>query len=79
MKKRIEIMEKEKFESEPSSQIILSEEEQQINDALIYGKWRDDGKDDHKKRDIEKKLKKANATIKAKKLLSKNGNPPYGQ
>jgi len=72
-------MEKEKFKPEPFSQIILPEDAQQINDVLIYEKWRDDGKYDHKKRDIEKKLKKANAEIKSKKSMNTNRNPPYGQ
>ena len=72
-------MEKEKHELKPSLQIISPEDEQQINDVLNYTRWRDNGKDDHKKRDIEKKLKKANATIKAKKGLSTNGEPPFGQ
>jgi len=69
-----ENMKKEKTELESSSQIILPKDEQIINDTLIYDKWRDDGKLDHKKRDIEKKIKKANAVRKAKKGLNINGN-----
>jgi hypothetical protein len=55
----------------------LSEDEKRINDELIYQKFRDEGKNDHKKRDIEKKLKKANAVKKAKRL-SASGNPQFG-
>jgi len=72
-------MEKEKHGSESSSQIISHEDEQQINHALIYEKWRDEGKNNHKNRDIEKKMKKANAAKKAKKALNAKGNPPFEQ
>ena len=62
-------MEKEKLETEASSQNILLGDEKRILDVLLYEKWRDDGKYEHQKRDIEKKQKKANAVIKAKKEL----------
>jgi len=58
---------KEKRNTGSSLQIIQLEDEKKINDELIYEKWRDDGKYEHKKRDIEKKLIKTNARIKKKK------------
>jgi hypothetical protein len=61
-------MEKEKLETESFKQNIPPEDAKRITDVLIYEKWRDDGKDDHKKRDIEKKRIKANAVKKAKRL-----------
>jgi len=72
-------MEKDIFKPESSKQIILPEDKQQLNDVLIYEKWRDDGKYDHKKRDIEKKLKKLNAVIKDRKGLNTNEKPPFEQ
>jgi len=60
-------MEKEKLEKDPLKQNISSEDEKLINEALNYEKFRDDGKNDHKKKDIEKKIKKANAVKKANK------------
>lgn len=54
-------MEKGKFKAELTSQNNLPEEEKQVTDCLLYEKWRDDGKSDHKKRDIQKKIKKQNA------------------
>ena len=59
--------EKEKPEAESSLQDISSEDEKRINDTILYDKWRDEGKHDHKKRDIEKKITKANAVKKANK------------
>jgi hypothetical protein len=47
-------------------------DEKRISDVLEYEKWREDGKDNHKKRDIANKLKKQNAVKKAKRL-SKGG------
>jgi hypothetical protein len=70
---------KEKHGTNLSIQNISPEDENKINDVLIYEKWRDDGKNDHIKRDIEKKLLKANAVKKANKHLSEGGNPPFGQ
>ncbi|MDR2716939.1 MAG: hypothetical protein LBB89_02595 [Treponema sp.] len=67
------------METESSEQNISSEDEKRIIDTLVYEKWRDDGKYEHMKRDIEKKQKKANAKIKANKHLSESGNPPFGQ
>jgi len=64
----------EKLES--SSQNILLGDEKRLIDVINYEKWRDDGKYEHQKRDIKKKLRKANAIIKARKELSKNGNSP---
>jgi len=69
----------EKERTELSSQDILPEDIKQITDVLNYEKWRDDGKYDHEKRDIEKKLKKANAIIKAKKGLNAKGKPSFGE
>ena len=57
-------MEKKNLETESSLQKITPEDEKQINDTLLYEKWRDEGKADHKKCDIEKKIKKANAAKK---------------
>jgi len=61
-------MKKEKYETESFSKDISSEGGKRINEVLLYEKWRDDGKGDHKKRDIEKKIKKQNARIKANKV-----------
>jgi len=59
-------MEQEELETEPSLQIISAEDEKRINDELLYQKWREDGKYEHKRRDMEKRIKKANAARKAK-------------
>jgi len=59
-------MEEKNLKTEASGHNISSEDEKRINDVLIYEKWRDEGKYDHKKRDIEKKLKKQNAVKKQK-------------
>jgi len=72
-------MKKEKIKPESSSQVIISEDEKKINDTLIYEKWRDDGKYDHKKRDIGKKLKKLNAAIIDRKDFDKNKKPSIEQ
>jgi len=52
---------------ELSSQDISFEELKRINDFLIHENWRDNGKYDHKKRDIKKKIEKSNAVRKANK------------
>jgi hypothetical protein len=69
----------EKIEAEQSSQNIMLGNTERLIDVIVYEKWRDDGKYEHMKRDIEKKQKKANAKIKANKHLSTSGNPPFGQ
>jgi len=64
-----------KLEPESSSQNILLGDEKRLIDVINYEKWRDDGKYDHQRRDIKKKLRKSNAIIKARKELNKKGNP----
>jgi trimethylamine:corrinoid methyltransferase-like protein len=55
------------------------ENTKRLIDVINYEKWRDDGKYEHMKRDIEKKQKKANAKIKANKHLKESGNTPFGE
>jgi hypothetical protein len=66
----MENIKEEKIEFNKTSQNIHLGNTRQIIDILIYEKWRDDGKYEHMKRDIEKKRKKANAIIKAKKRVT---------
>jgi hypothetical protein len=67
-------MENTKIETEQSSQNIMLGNTKRLIDVINYEKWRDDGKYEHIKRDIEKKQKKANARIKANKHLSESGS-----
>jgi hypothetical protein len=57
-------LKEENHKMESPIQDFLSEDEKRIDDVLGYEKWREDGKDDHKKRDIANKLKKQNAVKK---------------
>ncbi|MCL2480579.1 MAG: hypothetical protein FWF38_02595 [Spirochaetaceae bacterium] len=59
---------KKKHESESCSQNNPSEDEKQISGVIGYEKWRDDGKAEHKRRDIENKIKKQNARKNANKI-----------
>jgi len=68
----------EKTAPTPSLQNTQVETQKRIINILQYEKWRDDGKYDHKKRDIEKKQNKVNAVIKAKKKLNTESKPSDG-
>ncbi|MCL2801975.1 MAG: hypothetical protein FWD28_09490 [Treponema sp.] len=57
-------MKKSYIKTELTSHDISQEDLNRINDVLLYEKWRDDGRADHKKRDIEKKIRKHNARVK---------------
>ncbi|MDR0503838.1 MAG: hypothetical protein LBH16_11020 [Treponema sp.] len=68
----------EKSKSNAPSDYFSPEDLKRINDVLLYQKFRDDGKNEHKNRDIHKKIKKANARKKAereKRDIKPNNEP----